>query len=114
MPSKFESLMGFAARSGSIVTGYNTCLSMIRSRRIALLILAEDIGENTREKMMQKCASNGVQVRTFGKAEELSHMTGRTDKKTFGITDKDFAKSICREIDLFQSERKVAYGKESI
>ena len=111
---RLEGLMGFAARSRNLVTGYNTCLAMMGNRKIKLLIISEDVGEKTKDKMVQKCTFNNIEWRVFGKAEDLSQMTGKEDKGLFGITDKGFAKSICEEIDRIQSERKVSDGHESI
>ena len=111
--SKVNGLMGFAARSRNLVTGYDTCLRLIGSGRIKLLIISEDVGEKTREKMVQKCTSRNIEWRTFGKAEELSEAVGKTDKGLFGITDKGFAESIAKEIDRIQSEREVTDSDES-
>ena len=112
--SKLESYLGFAARAGKVVTGSNPCLTMIPRRKVLLVIISEDVGENTREKLSQKCASHGVEYRIYGKAEMLSAMTGKTDKGIFGITDKGFAESIRKEIDLIQSEMEVTDGEKSI
>ena len=101
---KVLSLMGFAARSRNLVTGYNTCLKLIPSGKLKLLIIAGDVGDNTREKMQQKCDSYGVDVRTFGSCEELSHIVGKEDKGLFGITDIGFADSMIKELDKITIE----------
>lgn len=104
--SKFESYMGFAARSGNLVTGYNTCLMMLKKRQVKLLIIASDVSENTREKMAARCAACRVKYRIFADAESLSSMTGKNGKGVFGITDAHFAEIIETEIDRIQSERE--------
>ena len=101
--SKFRSYMGFAARSKNIQVGYNTALMLIAKRRVKLLIIATDVGDNTKSKLTQKCVTNNIKYRVFGEASELSHMTGNVDKGVFAIVDKGFAESICKEIDLIQS-----------
>ena len=112
--SKFRSYMGFAARSKNIQVGYNTALMLIAKRRVKLLIIATDVGDNTKSKLTQKCVTNNIKYRVFGEASELSHMTGNVDRGVFAIVDKGFAESICKEIDLIQSEREVSNGSESI
>ncbi len=112
--SKFRSYMGFAARSKNIQVGYNTALMLIAKRRVKLLIIATDVGDNTKRKLTQKCVNNNIKYRVFGEASELSQMTGNVDKGIFTIVDKGFAESICKEIDLIQSEREVSNGSESI
>ena len=105
--NKVFSYLGFAARSRNLITGYNTCIMMMAKRKVRLLILAEDLSENTIEKMLTQCNKNKVEYRIFGNSDDLSHITGKSGKGIFGITDKHFAEIICKEIDLIQSEREV-------
>ena len=103
--NKVESYMGFAARSRNLITGYNTCIMMMGKRRVKLLILSEDLAENTIKKMVSECNRNKVEYRIFGNSDDLSHITGKSGKGIFGITDNHFAEIICKEIDKIQSER---------
>lgn len=103
---KVFSYLGFAARSRNLVTGYNTCIMMIEKRKLQLLILTEELADNTVKKMLGKCEKNKINYRIFGKSEELSKVTGKSGKGIFGITDRHFAEIICKEIDLIQSERE--------
>jgi ribosomal protein L7Ae-like RNA K-turn-binding protein len=105
--NKVESYLGFAARSRNLITGYNTCIMMMAKRKVRLLILTEDLSENTVEKMLTQCNKNKVEYRIFGNSDDLSHITGKSGKGIFGITDKHFAEIICKEIDQIQSEREV-------
>ncbi len=104
---KFFSYLGFAARSRNLVTGYNTCSLMIERRRLKLLILTEDLADNTIKKMLQLCRKYKIEYRIFGRSDSLAHATGKPGKGIFGITDSHFAEIICKEIDLIQSEREV-------
>ena len=97
--NKVYGLMGFAARSRNLVTGYNTCLKLIPSGKLKLLIIAGDVGENTRQKLSQKCQSYNVPVVVYGTCEEMSKATGKEDKGLFGLTERGFAESIMREIE---------------
>ena len=103
--NKVESYMGFAARSRNLITGYNTCIMMMGKRKVKLLILSEDLAENTIKKMVSECIKNKVTYRIFGHSDDLYHITGKSGKGIFGITDKHFAEIICKEIDQIQSER---------
>lgn len=105
--NKAFSYLGFAARSRNLITGYNTCIMMMGKRKVRLLILAEDLAENTIEKMLTQCNKYKVEYRIFGNSDDLSHITGKSGKGIFGITDNHFAEIICKEIDLIQSEREV-------
>lgn len=105
--SKLESYLGFAAKSRSLVTGYNTCILLMGKRKLKLVILAEDLSENTLDKMISQCKKYDVKHKIFGKSDELSHCVGTMGKGIFGITDNRFSKIIYEEIDRIQSERKV-------
>jgi len=105
--NKVFGLLGFAARARKLVTGYNTCLKMIPSGKIKLLILGEDVGDATKEKMNSKCDTYDVPIRIYGTCEELSHITGKENKGIFGITDQGFAKSIAEKIDKEKESKEV-------
>lgn len=99
MRKKIDSYLGFAKRSRNLVTGYNTCLHGLQSRKVKLMILATDLAENTVKKFREQTDVSKVPMRFYGTKEELSRITGEEDKGVFGITDKHFADIICKELD---------------
>ncbi len=105
--SKLESYMGFAAKSRNMVTGYNTCMLMMKKRQIKLLVIASNLSDNTKKKMLALAEAGKVRYRIYGDVESLSQMTGKRGKGIFGITDFHFAEIIGTEIDRIQSEREV-------
>lgn len=107
MRSKVESYMGFAAKARKLSTGYNTCLFMMEKRKLRLLILAEDLSENSKEKMINAAKQYKLPYRVYGRIDELSHMTGTEGKGIFGLTDENFAKVILSEIDRQSLEKEV-------
>ena len=50
MNRKVISYLGFAKKSGNLLTGVNTCSFAMAKGKVKLMILAEDISENSREK----------------------------------------------------------------
>jgi len=103
MVNKVFSYMGFAAKARKLVTGYNTCVYMMEKRKIRLLILAEDLAENSVKKMVSAAEKHHVSYKIFGTKEQLSQITGNADKGIYGITDDNFAKVISDGIDHIQS-----------
>lgn len=99
---KMLSYMGFAAKARKIVNGYNTCVFTMEKRRIRLLVIAEDLAENSKKKMISAANKYNVEYRIFGDSDEMSHMTGTEGKGIFGITDENFANVISKEIDNIQ------------
>ena len=106
---KIYSYLGFASKSRSLVTGYNTCILMMEKRKIKLLILCSDLAENTLKKMTKECNKYDLKFRIFGKCDEISKATGNVGKGIFGITDKNFAEVITKEIDQIQSKEKEGF-----
>lgn len=105
--SKLESYMGFAARARKLFTGYNTCVFMAEKRRLRVLILAEDLSENSKEKMIKAAKQYRVPYRIYGSMEALSHATGTEGKGIFGIADENLANAILSDIDRQSSEKEV-------
>ena len=103
MENKVLSYMGFAAKARKLVTGYNTCIYMMEKRKIRLLILTEDLAENSVKKMVSAAEKHRVADKIYGSREQLSKITGNVDKGLYGITDDNFAKVISDGIDHIQS-----------
>ncbi len=101
--NKILSYMGFAAKARKLVTGYNTCIYMMEKGKVKLLILTENLAENTVKKMTQVAEAHNVPYRMYGDREELSRCTGNVDKAIYGIIDNNFAKVILDGIDQIQS-----------
>ena len=101
--------LGLAARSGNLTAGYNNCLSEIRNGKVYLVIISQDVGEASRQRITAKCGSRGIPVRIRGSAEELSRAAGKVDKGIFGIRDRGLAEALIKAMDGEEEteERKV-------
>ncbi len=104
---KIESYMGFAARARNLSTGYNTCVFMLEKGKLKLLVLAGDLSDNSKEKMIKAANQYGTPYRLYGRIEDLSHATGTEGKGIFGIADKNLANAIISEIDRQSLEEEV-------
>jgi ribosomal protein L7Ae-like RNA K-turn-binding protein len=99
MRKKVDSYLGFAAKSRNLISGYQTCLHAIKQKKLKLLILSEDLSENTVKKLSKLSQDSGIPLRIYGKSEELSKATGSQERGVFGVTDVNFADAILKEID---------------
>ncbi|MDD4200513.1 MAG: ribosomal L7Ae/L30e/S12e/Gadd45 family protein, partial [Eubacteriales bacterium] len=61
MKNKVLSLMGFAKKSGNLVSGVNTCTFNIVRGKVKLMILAEDISEGSEKKIMKEIRRAGLE-----------------------------------------------------
>ena len=98
MKKKIDSYLGFAKKSGNLMSGINTCSFGLSRGKVKLVILAEDISENSEKKMMKEIRKHGVKHVKYGRGEELSHIVGESDRSVFAICDDNFAKVILDEI----------------
>ena len=98
MQSKAMSLMGFAKKSGNLVSGVNTCSFAIGKGKAKLVILADDISAGSEKKIMKEIRKKGVPYIKYGTIDELSHIAGESGRSVFAVLDKGFAESILREL----------------
>ncbi len=103
---KVYTYLGFAARARALASGYNTCLSMLKKRRIRLLLLAEDLAEPSKQKMTEAAERQGVPWRAFGSMDSLSHAAGVQQRGIYGVLNAQLAETMMREIDHMQPERR--------
>lgn len=99
MKKKVISYLGFAKKSGNLVSGVNTCTFTMAKRKAKLIILAEDISENSEKKIMKEIRKYGVEHVKYGTGEELSHAVGTTGRSVFAVCDENFKKVILDEIN---------------
>jgi len=91
------SLIGFAKRSGNLVSGVNTCTFAIRKGKAKLLTLAEDISEGSEKKIMKEIRKKGIPYIKYGTIDTLSRIAGETGRSVFAVLDDNFARSISNE-----------------
>lgn len=99
MRRKIDSYLGFAKKSRGLISGYNSCMDGMMRRKVRLLILAEDLAENSAEKLSRLANAQGVPVHIYGTKEMLSRVTGEIDRGIFGITNEHLAKAVLQEIE---------------
>lgn len=96
---KINSYLGFAKKSGNMVMGSGTCSIYMKKKKIKLLIITTDTAENSKEKLVKEATKTNTEYRIYGDCDEISHMVGSPGRTCFGITDKNFAETILKEID---------------
>ena len=96
---KLASYLGFASKAGKIAAGTNTSIFTMGKGKARLLIIAEDLADNAKEKLIFSARQNGVEYRVFGQSEDLAHYTGKYGAAVFSVTDDNFAKVIVETID---------------
>jgi len=109
MRKKIHSYLGFAKRSGNLITGYNTCSAAMKKGKVKLLILTADSSENTLKKMVKESEKYKVPYRIYGESHEISQITGCEGRGIFGIIDDNFSSIIENEIDEARSQEEEVF-----
>lgn len=98
MNKKIISYLGFAKKSGNLMSGINTCTFAMARRKAKLIIIAEDISENSEKKIMKEIRKHNVKHVKYGTIDELSHAVGSSGRSVFAICDNNFTKVILEQI----------------
>ncbi len=93
---KIFTLLQFARKAGMLVHGFEACKKNIVNGRIKLLLLTEDIGDNTKDKIMHvvETMEYPLPILTLSNQEEMSTTLGLPWTCILGILDSNFAKKI--------------------
>lgn len=97
--NKAETYLGFGRKAGKVVSGYHKCLYMITKKSVKLIILADDVSQNTKDKFFHQCKKAGIPCVSFGTIESLSQVTSNEGRGVYGLTDGGLAQAIIKEID---------------
>ena len=98
--NKSYSLLGLCMRAGKLKSGEFAVLEAIRAHKAELVIVSEDASDNTRKQFNDKCKYYNVPIVFFGTKEELGHAIGKDVRTSLAITDKGFAQSLRKNLQL--------------
>lgn len=87
-------MLGFAQKSGNMVSGENTVEMYLPRKKISLVIIAEDASENTKNKFVQMSSRFQVPHIIWGDRETLSHAIGKYNRAVYGVTNKKFSREL--------------------
>ena len=104
---KIWGTLGLAMKAGSVVSGEFMTEKSIRNQRARLVIVAENASANTKKKFSDSCHYYGVPYVEFGDKDALGNAVGKPFRASVAVTDKGFATSIGKNLNLEVTE----YGK---
>lgn len=110
MASKVYGMLGLCQKAGKLLSGSEQVEKGIRDRKGALLIIAKDSSERTMKGYKDKAEHAGLPYCIFGEKELLGSAIGKNVRTALLVTDKGFAKALCRKIDEAR-ELEEAYEK---
>lgn len=88
------SMLGFAQKAGKLSSGNVAVLNAVNKNKAKLVIIAEDISDNSIDKLGEKCKMNKIPIIIFGTKDSLGHYIGKELRAVVSVNDQNFAKSI--------------------
>jgi len=92
-------MIGFAYKSGKVISGHDLLKLALRKRKIKLLIIAENASNNTKDKFTNSARYYNIPYYICLTKEELSMSLGRKIRSVIGIVDENFSKVLIRLLE---------------
>jgi ribosomal protein L7Ae-like RNA K-turn-binding protein len=87
-------LLGFAQKSGKLISGETGVESAIKSKKAKLILLASDAAANTKKVYSFKAQNYNTVYKEVLTKEELGECIGKNYRAAVAIVDKNFADAI--------------------
>lgn len=93
------SYLGFAKKSGKLVSGQGNCENAIKGNKALLILLSGDTSLNTQKHFSDMAIYRNIPIYMLS-GDNLGNAIGKEEHKTVCILDKGFAEAIIKEINL--------------
>ena len=94
MNEQYLNIIGLAYRARKVSIGEEVILKDIQFRRAKLILLAEDISNQTKKKLVNKCETYKVPYVEVDDRHTLASAIGKTNRVAIAILDQGFATKI--------------------
>lgn len=100
IPHSVSALLGFAKKSSKLAAGEWAVESVMKRRKAALIILAEDCPDKRKNHWQIWCNDQGVPCYIRGTKEEYGMVLGMSPRSVIAVTDKGLAAAIQKQLSL--------------
>ncbi len=94
--ANLDGLLGLAARARALVSGDDACMRAIRTRKAALVIVAQDAGANGMKKLRDKCLYYEIPMVSTLTKGQLGRALGKDERAVVAVTNPRFAAQIAQ------------------
>lgn len=94
MTNKYLNMLGLAYRARKLSTGEQAIIKDIQAKRAKLVLIANDIGQQTKKKLTDKCDTYDVPFKIVDDRETIAKAIGKSARVAVAILDDGFAKKI--------------------
>ena len=99
MRDKVLSLVGLATKAGRLASGEFMTERAVKSGAAALVIVASDASENTKNMFRNMCEFYKVPIYFYADKDTLGHAMGKEFRASLAILDEGFAKGIQKQME---------------
>lgn len=97
-PDKILSLLGIAAKSGSVASGEFSTEKAVKEQKAYLVILASDASENTRKHFTDMCSYRDIPYYVYADKDLLGHCIGKKFRASIAVTNEGLATAIEKQL----------------
>lgn len=94
MKNNYLNMLGLAYRARKCSTGEETVVKDIQQQRAKLILIANDIGLQTRKKITDKCKTYNIPFVIVDDRVTLANAIGQSQRVAVAILDEGFATKI--------------------
>ncbi len=91
---KIKTMLGFASKSGNIITGNDFVHQSLGKKSVYLVLLGSDASKSNLEKIEKKCFRLNIPIASPLTTDEMSRAVGKNNRTVIGIVDEQFARRI--------------------
>ena len=99
LSKEYLNSLGLAYRAGKLTLGEESIIRDIQKRRAKLVLIASDIGPNTKSKLTERCNFYNVPFRIVDNRDIISQAIGKSGRVAIAILDSGFANKITSLLD---------------
>ncbi|MDE6889219.1 MAG: ribosomal L7Ae/L30e/S12e/Gadd45 family protein [Eubacterium sp.] len=97
-PDKVLSMIGIAARAGSIASGEFSTEKAAKGGRAYLVILAKDASQNTKKHFSDMCAYREIPYFEYADKKQLGNCIGKEYRASLAVTDENLGGAIIKRL----------------
>lgn len=94
MKNNYLNIVGLAFRAGKCSIGEEIIIKDIQKNKAKLVLIASDIGTQTKKKLINKCTSYQIPYEFVADRDTLSQAIGKSQRVAIAILDNGFANKI--------------------
>ncbi|UOQ85616.1 YlxQ family RNA-binding protein [Gracilibacillus salinarum] len=99
MNKAYLNIIGLANRAGKCTFGEELIVKEIQSKKARIVLIASDIGDQTKKKLTDKCTYYHIPFFFIDDRDTLSQAVGKSGRVAVSIHEQGFAKKLIALLD---------------